>query len=274
MDMHDAQPLELSALEEIPGATVYATPNLEPVSPATFSRDITFFVACYNEEGEIIATFGEIGKAMARFDWSWEIIVIDDGSTDRSVPLVKQYMAEHPELPMMLVVLPENRGLGQNYIEAAFLGRGKYFKLVCGDNVDDSEQLASILCHIGEADMLLPFHVHTQNRTVFRRVVSNLYTHIVNLISSYRLKYYNGCGVHLRYNVLRWNANCYGFDFQADLVTRLLAQGKTYLEIPTVAGERAFGQSKALTRKNLTSAVQFFLALFIRRVTEKRPAGR
>jgi glycosyltransferase involved in cell wall biosynthesis len=254
---------------ELPDAIVYGSPKLTVDAPVVWERDITFFVACYNEEGDILGTFASIREAMARFDWTWEIIVIDDASTDRSVELIKRYMGAHSELPIMLVVRQQNKGLGQNFIDAAFLGKGKYFKLVCGDNVDDSAQLASILSHLGEADMLLPYHSHTQNRTLFRRAVSRVYTFIVNLISGYRLHYYNGCGVHLRYNVMRWNSNCYGFDFQADLVTRLLDQGKTYVEIPTVAGERSAGQSTALAGKNFVSAAVFFLNLFMRRLANK-----
>jgi glycosyltransferase involved in cell wall biosynthesis len=267
MRINDWSQLESTArtFAEVPDAIIYTSPKMKADAPVAWERDLTFFVACYNEEGDILGTFASICGAMARFDWTWEMIVIDDASADRSVELIKQYMTEHPELPIMLVVRQRNKGLGQNFIDAAFLGKGKYFKLVCGDNVDDSAQLASILSHLGEADMLLPYHSHTLNRTLFRRAVSRVYTFIVNLLSGYRLHYYNGCGVHLRYNVMRWNSNCYGFDFQADLVTRLLDQGKTYVEIPTVAGERSAGQSKALAGKNFVSAAVFFLNLAIRR---------
>jgi hypothetical protein len=72
--------------------------------------------------------------------------------------------------------------------------------------------------------------------------------------------------VQLRRDVMRWHANSYGFDFQADLITRLLDQGKTYVEIPTVCGERQHGSSNSLSAKNIVSAAYFLLGLALRRL--------
>ena len=99
--------------------------------------DITLFVACYNEEDNIIDTLDEVAKAMARLELSWEVIIVDDASRDRSVPLIQEYMNVHPDYPLHLEVLKKNRGLAQNFIEAAFLGRGKHYRLINGDNVED-----------------------------------------------------------------------------------------------------------------------------------------
>ncbi|GAM10562.1 undecaprenyl-phosphate mannosyltransferase [Geobacter sp. OR-1] len=247
-------------------AAVYGTPVCQPLPTDGSDLDITLFVPCYNEEENIVATLEEIAAAMAELDLSSEVIVIDDASTDNSVSLVLQYMSQHGESPLRLLVREQNEGVAQNFIEAAFLGRGRYYKLVNGDNVENRDQLVTLLLHIGEADMLLPYHAHTLNRTLLRRVLSRLFTLTVNVVSGYKVRYYNGCGVNFRYNVMRWNTNYHGFGFQADLITRLLDQGKTFVEIPVVAGERSAGASKALTMKNFFSVAHFFLDIGIRRV--------
>jgi Glycosyltransferases involved in cell wall biogenesis len=244
--------------DEIPHAAIYRTPSSSPRMLNQFDRDFTIFIACYNEEENIISSLEVVVRAMIELDRSWEIIVIDDASRDNSVSLVKRYMCEHPDYPVILMVREENRGLAQNYIEGAFLGRGKYYKLVCGDNVENSRDIVSTLSHAGEVDMVLPYHKNViYNRTRFRRFVSYLFTRLLNLISGYNLKYYNGCGVNLRYNVMRWHSNCQGFDFQADLVMRMLEQGKSYMEIPITGMERQFGSSKAVTIANFISTARF-----------------
>ena len=226
---------------------------------------LSVVVPCFNEEDNIVDTLDEVRTAMAELTWSWEVIIIDDASTDRSVSLIKEYMCAHPDDPIVLVVRENNRGLAQNFIEAAFLGRGHYYRLINGDNVEDSRQLVSILRHMGEADLLIPTHTQSHNRTLFRRLLSMLFTQLVNRISGYRIQYYNGCSVLRRTDVMRWHSNSYGFDFQADLITRLLDQGKTYVEVPTVCGERQHGSSNSLTMKNIISAGHFFLGLALRR---------
>jgi glycosyltransferase involved in cell wall biosynthesis len=250
----------------IDGSTVFSTSELRLSELTGASLDLTLFVACYNEEMNIVDTLDAVAKAMAGLELSWEVIIFDDASIDRSVSLIQKYMGEHPDYPLMLVVLEKNRGLAQNFIEAAFLGRGKYYRLINGDNVEDNLQIASILRHIGEADILIPTHEQTHSRTLFRRLLSRFFTLLVNTISGYRINYYNGCSVHLRYDVMRWHINSYGFDFQADLITRLLDQGKTYVEIPTVCGERQHGSSTSLTGRNIVSAVHFLLGLVLRRI--------
>jgi len=261
--------------DEIPRAAIYRTPSSSPRMPDQFDRDFTIFIACYNEEENIIGSLEVVVAAMVELNRPWEIIVIDDASKDDSVALVKRYMHEHPAYPIILMVREENRGLAQNYIEGAFLGRGKYYKLVCGDNVENSRDIVSVLSHAGEVDMVLPYHRNViYNRTRFRRFVSYLFTRLLNLISGYNLKYYNGCGVNLRYNVMRWHSNCQGFDFQADLVTRMLEQGKTFKEIPITGMERQFGASKAVTLTNFISTVRFVSGLVTLRLRKFRQRSR
>ena len=89
---------------------------------------------------------------------------------------------------------------------------------------------------------------------------------LVNLLSGYRIHYYNGLPVLSRFDVMRWHPNSPGFGFQADLVTRLLYMGASYLEIPVVPLERSSGKSKALKFKNLCSVAHSLLEIFIRRV--------
>jgi glycosyltransferase involved in cell wall biosynthesis len=260
-----AQELSGISFREIAQATIFKAPAAKLCVPDCSELDLTLFVACYNEEENILASLEAVVQAMSGLHFSWEAIIVDDASTDRSVSLVRQYMNDHPDYPLILVAREENQGLAQNFIEAAFLGRGRYYRIINGDNVESSSQMGSILSHIGEADMLLPYHAKIQGRTLFRRGLSRTFTLIVNLLSGYRIRYYNGCSVHLRYDVLRWHVNCSGFDFQANLITRLLGQGRTYIEIPVIGGERAFGYSKALTLKNFFSAARFFMDLAFRR---------
>jgi glycosyltransferase involved in cell wall biosynthesis len=228
--------------------------------------DITFFVACYNEEENIVATLDTLLAALDEVPCGWEILVIDDASQDRSVAVVQRYIAEHPGLPIRCMMNKKNKGLAQTYIDGAFQGKGTYYRLVCGDNVEPKETFVALLKHLGEADMIIPYHVAVRGKSLGRRMLSKTFTWLVNCISGHRLKYYNGMAIHLRYNVMRWHTNSQGFGFQADLITRLLDHGSSYVEVPVVAQERTKGNSKALTLKNLLSVTHTLLDLFIRRV--------
>jgi glycosyltransferase involved in cell wall biosynthesis len=238
--------------------------------PIISEKDITFYVACYNEEGNITATLDTLTAALAEFDWSWEILVIDDGSTDKSVEMIQQYIRDHPGLPIYCHVNAQNKGLAPTYIDAAFLGKGKYYRLVCGDDAEPKETFVALLKHLGEADMIIPYQVECKGKSLGRRMLSRTFTGLVNLVSGHRLKYYNGLAILRRYHVMRYHTNSQGFGFQADMVSRLLDEGFSYVEVPVVARERTKGKSKALTRKNFFSVAHTLLELFIRRFGRRK----
>ncbi|NBT35861.1 MAG: glycosyltransferase family 2 protein [Betaproteobacteria bacterium] len=237
-----------------------------PLSWEADSCDLTIFIACLNEEQGILSTLETVLSALKDVGCTYDIVVIDDASTDRTVELVRSFLSRHPQEPITLYVNDLNQGLGANFAEGAFRGRGKYYRLVCGDDVESRETLVGVLKHLGEADIILTYPAKVHGRSWFRVLVSRSFTVLVNLLSGYRVRYYNGLAVNLRYNVMRWHSHSHGFGFQADLITRLLDMGASYIEIPVVQSEREGGSSKAFTCRNICSVAHTLLDIFIRRV--------
>jgi glycosyltransferase involved in cell wall biosynthesis len=243
------------------------------VRPLENDLDLTLFVACYNEEENIVGTLETLLAALGGFDFTWEIIVIDDASTDRSVEIIQDFLRQHPDLPITLKVREFNVGLAQNFIEGAFLGRGKYYRQICGDNVEPKETFVEVFKHMGAADVVL-FYQEITGKALSRRILSRCYTWLVNLITGYRIKYYNGLALFQRYHVMRWHSNFHGFGFHADLITRLLDEGFSYTEVLVKATERTAGVSHALSLRNFFSVAHTLLDLIIRRVARWRHAVR
>jgi glycosyltransferase involved in cell wall biosynthesis len=232
--------------------------------------DLTIFVACYNEAANIVDTLDTICVAMRELPLTYEILVIDDASRDASVEKIEEYKRLHPDAPVVLVKSPNNRGLSRNFVEGAFLGRGRYYKLVCGDNVDTRENLLAVFRQLGSADLVIPYHGLSQGRSVFRRALSRTYTRLVNTISGYSLRYYNGCGLYRRADVMRWHSRTTGFGFQAELVVSLLNEGATFVEVPIDCRERQSGNSTALKFKNWVSVGATLLRLLMARRRSRR----
>ncbi|MEI6504732.1 MAG: glycosyltransferase family 2 protein [Planctomycetota bacterium] len=232
----------------------------------THDCDLSLFVACYNEEEGIIPTLETVVAAASEVGISYDVVIIDDCSTDRSVEVIIDYFRKHPDLPIALFVNEVNQGVGSNYAEGAFRCRGKYYRMICGDNVESKDTLVSIFKRIGEADMIIPYPADTTFRGPFRRAVSRAFTLLINLLSGYSVRYYNGLAVHFRYNVMRWHSNSHGFGFQADLITRLLDLNATYIEIPVYPNERAAGATKAFKFRNICSVGHTLLEIWLRRL--------
>jgi dolichol-phosphate mannosyltransferase len=255
----------LPDLEHAPAAPAHVAP------PANGGEvDLSIVVPCFNEENNIAGTLDTVAAAMRELHWSYEILVIDDGSTDRTVPMVEQYLKNHPDLPLRFHRNARNRGLTRTYVDGAFLGRGKYYRMVCGDNVEPKETLIRVFSALGAADMIVPFHEAVAGKPPFRRWLSETYTGLVNLLSGHRIRYYNGLAAHLRYNVMRWGPYSFGFGFQAELITRLLDEGASYVEIPVLATHKEkSGANSAINFRNYLSVGHTLLEVLIRSVRRR-----
>lgn len=242
-----------------------ATPAAAALKPPVF---LSLFVACYNEQDNIIGTLETLVEALRNTVQSFDIIVVDDASKDETVPCVRKFMAEHPELPVRLLLNGHNEGVANNYAEAAFRAKGEWYRMICGDNVEPVETLETIFKAVGKTEVVVPYTVEIRGRGIFRRLLSKTYTALVNAISGYRMHYYNGLLVTRTDYVRRWHSNSHGFGFQADLLTRLLSKNLTYEEVPVYGNERLTGESKALTMRNLASVAHSLQNVAIRRISK------
>lgn len=229
--------------------------------------DVTIFVSCYNEAEFIVDTLDTIVAAFAETPLRYEIIVIDDVSKDNSATLVEDYIRRQPGIRLVLRKNGRNRGLAQNYVDGAFLGKGRYYRLICGDNAEPIDTITAVLKDVGRADMLLPYYVTAEGKSWFRRTLSGAFSKLVNLLSGHRIHYYNGLAIHSRYNVMRWHPITRGFGFQAEIVCMLLAEGASYVEIPVRTVELKGGKSRALTFRNWLSVTHTLINIVARRLS-------
>ncbi len=229
--------------------------------------DLTLFVSCYNEADHIVETLDTLCEAVKEVGLTFEILVIDDCSIDDSREVVRRYIASHPAENILLRANKKNRGLAQNYVDGAFIGCGKYYRLVCGDNAEPKETLVTIFRAIGEADCIVPYHESSRGRSTGRLLLSKGYTFLINAITGNRIRYYNGLAVHLRRNVMRWHTNTKGFGFQAEILCLLLDQGFTYKEVAVATEENRTGKSNALNVRNILSVAHTILEIANRRIS-------
>src|SRR6185437_13513855 len=67
-------------------------------------------IPAYNERARIIATLDSVVSCVRRNGWDAEIIVVNDGSTDETADLVRDFARQAPEVQLM--ENPSNRGKG------------------------------------------------------------------------------------------------------------------------------------------------------------------
>jgi len=248
-------------------------------SPPSSDVDFTLFVPCLNEAPRVEGTLETVRVALQQIGRSYEVLVVDDGSSDGTSAVVERYRAQHPEMTIHLHRNPVNCGVAYSFVEAAFRGRGEYFRLIWGDNTEPVETQVRILSLAGQVDVVIPYYPDVAGKSAFRLALSRCYTGLVNGLSGFKVRYYNGSVLCRRYQAMRWSPHNHGFTgFLADLITQLLAEGATYTEV-AVVGVHVEKDKKAtpLTFHNLFSTGLTLIGIFTRRLSYaiyRRKLGR
>ncbi len=228
---------------------------------------ITFFIPCRNEEGNVGRAIDTVVEVMADRREPYEVLVVDDASTDGSVAEVLDRGRRYPALRLELMRNATPGGLGHTYFMAARRATGTYFMMVCGDAVEPPASLRAILAGLGRAEMVVPYFGSLDARGPFRRVLSRVFALLVRWLSGTRLRYYNGPVLHKTANVRTDGFRSPGFGYQAELLCRLLREGKSVVEVQIANVDRAHGASTACTPKNLALVAGTCWRLFRARVT-------
>ncbi len=114
-------------------------PRAETIEVATTSAwkaggtpHVTVIVPLYNDEDVVVEALDSVlGSTVS----SWEIVVVDDASTDGSGDVVREWMARHDSRPAALVRHEVNRGLSAARNTGAARGRGSLFLMLDSDNL-------------------------------------------------------------------------------------------------------------------------------------------
>jgi glycosyltransferase involved in cell wall biosynthesis len=92
---------------------------------------VSVITALYNHSGHVAGALDSVAGGSFR---DFELIVVDDGSTDGSGDVVRDWLAAHDGLPGVLARHPANRGLPTTRNTALAMARGRYVLVLDADN--------------------------------------------------------------------------------------------------------------------------------------------
>jgi glycosyltransferase involved in cell wall biosynthesis len=79
----------------------HATESVSPRRGGPNTLDVTIVLPCYNEQDHVLAEVDRICKAMDATTFSYELLVIDDKSTDSTLAVLHQAMPHYPQMRLM-----------------------------------------------------------------------------------------------------------------------------------------------------------------------------
>jgi glycosyltransferase involved in cell wall biosynthesis len=187
------------------------------------------------------------------------VILIDDGSTDRTGAIADALAASNPRIRVLHNARSKN--LGGVFRDVIALARGEYLIMFPGDNEASIESLDGTLAAIGRAEIVVPYVEHDP-RTRTRVVISRGYVWLLNALLGLDLRYYNGSVVHRVANLRTITIDTDSFAYQSEALCKLIRAGKSYVEIPVEHAQRGADpsaparRSKALRVKNIVGVLK------------------
>jgi dolichyl-phosphate beta-glucosyltransferase len=137
--------------------------------------DVSLVIPAYNEEARIGPTLERCARYLAASPWRWEIVVVDDGSTDGTVALCGRMAAEIPAL--RIVETRPNRGKGHAVRAGVRAARGAAVVMYDADGSTPIAEIARLLAPLarGEAEIAIGSRYlggHGTDQPLWRRIWS------------------------------------------------------------------------------------------------------
>jgi len=222
--------------------------------------DISIIMPALNEERNIAAALERTLRSFETFKLKGEIIVVDDGSSDRTGEIAEDKMGGGSGEGIIRILKHEKpRGIGASFRDGAGQSRGFAVTMIPGDNENDPAEILKYYPLLKNVDMVVPFVSNIQVRPKFRNMLSALYRLIVNVTFGVNFKYTNGTVLYRR-DILSANRSD-GFFFQTENVVRAAKRGCRYAEVPYRLDERKGGVSKAISLTSFKQVVKDYLKL-------------
>src|SRR5215203_3943655 len=184
------------------------------------SPDLSIVVPVHNESPNIKPLYDELTQTLGQYGRSYEILIVDDGSTDETFEELARLQARDPRLR----VIRFRRNFGQTAAFAAGFAHahGKYIVTSDGDLQNDPRDIPRMLDLIEQGhDIVCGWRKDRKDTFLTRRVPSMLANKLISRATGVRLHDY-GCSLKV---------------FRAEVVKPLRLYGEMHRFLPAIASE-------------------------------------
>ena len=212
---------------------------------------VSVFLPCHNEEGNIERVAAGLEAELPRIAERYEIVVVDDGSRDRTGEIADRLAAANPHLKV--VRHPVNRGYGAAVSSGIRACTQPWVVLCDGDGQFAAADIARLTARVPEYDVVVGHRAHRAD-PLMRRINGKAWTVLMRLLLGIRVRDID-CGLKLfRRDLLDGiDMQAKGAMISAELMAQLAGRGAKICEVdvghlPRLAGEQSGASFKVIAR--------------------------
>ena len=148
-------------------------------------NSLSVFFPAYNEEENIVQTVEKALRVIPSFADTFEVIVINDGSGDRTKELAEKLASEHENV--RVVTHDKNRGYGGALKSGFASSRYEHIFYADGDGQFDLKEIERLLPLAPECDIAAGFRIK-RNDPIHRVINGKAYNMLVRLLFGLKVR--------------------------------------------------------------------------------------
>jgi glycosyltransferase involved in cell wall biosynthesis len=201
---------------------VSTTAVTENILPSAEALELSLVVPIFNEQESVAPLIERIVEALAAFGAPWELILVDDGSTDATIANARAYIGR-AGLDLKIVALQRNFGQTAAMQAGIDAAKGRLIATLDGDLQNDPKDIPMLVAELErrELDLLVGWRKNRQDGLFLRKVPSWIANRLIGKITGVRLHDY-GCSLKI---------------YRASIIKQVKLMGEMHRFIPAwVAG--------------------------------------
>ncbi|SDS22034.1 glycosyltransferase family 2 protein [Bradyrhizobium canariense] len=208
------------------------------------ARRLTIVVPALNEQEKIADTIDGILPLARDLLDDFEIILIDDGSTDATGAIMDGFAAQEPRV--VVVHHAQRQGVGAAFKSALLRAKFDGITLIPGDHAFQNEGIARMFKAAGAADIVITYRDNQSDRSLNRSIQSHSLRFVLNCMFGFWLFDYHSMIIY----PVRWlrqiPVKADGYGYQICALISLLQLGLTHVQVPVSLNAELKGSSRAL----------------------------
>jgi glycosyltransferase involved in cell wall biosynthesis len=238
---------------------------------------VSVFFPCYNDAESIRKLALTADATLKQITTDPEIIVVDDGSSDNSVEVLRSLEAEIPYF--RFIEHPQNRGYGAALTTGFKAATRDYVFYTDGDGQYDPSELLLLVAEMRPGIDVVNGYKRTRQDPWYRLLVGSLYQQMARTMFSLPIR-----DVDCDFRLLRREA-LRDIELESkdgaicvELVRKLSDSGQNMTEVPVTHFARAFGTSQFFRPRRIARAAvgvgRWYFRLVIMREQKRRVRAR
>jgi glycosyltransferase involved in cell wall biosynthesis len=239
----------------------------------TSFMSISAFFPCYNDGGTIARVVSLANKTLQEVVDDYEIIVVDDGSTDHSFSVLEELL-KSKSMPLRLVRHPRNLGYGGALRTGFAVATKDWVFYTDGDAQYDVAELRKLVALVDDRVDVVQGYKLTRQDPWHRILIGAAYRRVASVLFSLKIRDVDCDFRLLRRSVLQ------KIDLEhnsgivcLELVRKLQDVGARFVEVPVHHYRRSYGRSQFFTPRCIAEVGIDMVRLWWRLVVRHAATG-